>query len=320
MKKKIINLILPLILIFGIVYGFALERYQIFPYKYVESVYTGLPIEGDWSIGIYKGKTPFNLNENNISNPILTKDDVTDVDAGFVADPFMIIEDSNYSLFFEVLNKKNNQGDIGYATSSDGKKWNYGKLIIDEDFHLSYPYVFKWKGDYYMIPESYQDLSVRLYKATEFPAKWEYKGNLLSGYRYTDPSIFHYNDKWWMFVSTQNSDVLNLYYSEELSKGWKPHPMNPIVKSDKHISRPGGRVIVDNGKIYRFTQDDAPRYGIRVFGFEITELTTTTYREKRVSDKPVVTKTGTGWNASGMHNYDLHKIDKKWIAVVDGRN
>jgi hypothetical protein len=35
---------------------------------------------------------------------------------------------------------------------------------------------------------------------------------------------------------------------------------------------------------------------------------------------PVVTKTGTGWNATGMHHLDLHKIGERLIAVVDGRS
>ncbi|SFV52977.1 hypothetical protein MNB_SV-12-638 [hydrothermal vent metagenome] len=314
------SIFLLALLLLGILYGFALDRYKIFPYRTIESLYTGLPVEGDFSLGIYEGKTPFDLNESNISNPILTKEDITDIDAGFIADPFMIFKDDEYSLFFEILNKKDKQGDIGYATSKNGKDWNYGEVIINEDFHLSYPYVFEWQNDYYMIPESGKDFSVRLYKATSFPKQWEYQGNLLSGYKYTDPSIFRHNDKWWMFVSTGKSNVLNLYYSDELTKGWKAHPMNPIIKKNGHIARPSGRVITDGDKIYRFTQDDAPRYGIQVFAFEITELTETTYKEKKVSERPIVKPTGTGWNATGMHHVDPHKIDGRWITVVDGRD
>jgi len=161
---------------------------------------------------------------------------------------------------------------------------------------------------------------VRLYKAISFPEKWEYVGNLLSGYFYVDPSVFRYNDKWWMFVSTGESNVLNLYYSEDLLTGWMVHPMNPIVKLNKNISRSAGRVIVYNDKLYRFTQDDYPYHGVRVFAFEITKLSEKTYEEKLVSKTPILTKTGSGWNATGMHHLDLHKIGNKWIAAVDGRD
>ena len=116
------------------------------------------------------------------------------------------------------------------------------------------------------------------------------------------------------------NDVLNLYYSDDLLKGWASHPQNPIVKFDKKIARPGGRVIMYRGRPYRFTQDDSDRYGGQVFALEITDLTANTYAEKMVSDRPVVTKTGKGWNAAGMHNVDPHKVGDKWISVVDGHD
>lgn len=223
-------------------------------------------------------------------------------------------------MFFEILNRETNQGDIGFAESTDGKHWEYQKVIIDEPFHLSYPYVFEWEDNYYLIPESNKDLSVRLYKAVSFPDKWEYIGNLMTGYRYVDPSIFHHNDKWWLFVTTPESDVLNLYFSNTLLGDWKPHPSNPIVKFDKNIARPGGRVFIYDGRIFRLTQDDYPRYGIQVFAFEITELTEESYSEKIVSENPIVAMTGEGWNAAGMHHVDLVQIENGWIAVDEERN
>jgi hypothetical protein len=148
---------------------------------------------------------------------------------------------------------------------------------------------------------------------------WEYVGNIMSGAFYTDPSIFRYKNKWWMFVCTENYD-LDLYYSEHLLTGWKPHPMNPIIKQNMNISRPGGRVFVYNDQLYRLTQDDSPCYGIQVFAFEITKLSERSYEEKIASEVPIVTKTGSGWNAAGMHNVDPHKVGSKWISVVDGKN
>ncbi len=284
------------------------------------AVYQRIHDDHRWSIGIYEGLTPFDLDTKNIQNPVLTADDVVDVNAAFVADPFMVFRNQKYYMFFEVQNQKNDQGDIAYAESVDGRKWKYKKVVIDEEFHLSYPYIFEWKNTYYMIPESNQDYSVRLYQATKFPDQWQYAGCLLSGDRYVDPSIFRYKDRWWMFVSNVKSNVLNLYFSKNLTKGWQPHPKNPIVKFNKHFSRPGGRVILYNSKPLRLTQDDYPSYGIQVFAFEITELSETSYADRLVSDKPIVTRTGFGWNAAGMHHVDPHKIGDKWVVAVDGRN
>jgi len=83
---------------------------------------------------------------------------------------------------------------------------------------------------------------------------------------------------------------------------------------------PGGRVIIYDDRLLRLTQDDDPSYGIQVFAFEITELSETLYVSKLASKKPIVAKAVFGWNATGMHNVDLHKIGNKWISTVDGRN
>jgi len=328
MKKHLVNSILLMTTLFiGVIYGIAIHRNRVFPYEIIQGVYQQLIRNnqendyGPWSIGIYEGSTPFDLAApQDISNPVLTGKDVVDIDASYVADPFLVIEQKKYFMFFEVVNRDTDQGDIALAESADGVDWEYRKVVIDESFHLSYPYVFKWHGDYYMIPESSNDLSVRLYQSESFPDEWEFVGKLLSGYSYIDPSVFQHNDMWWLFVTTINDDILNLYYANELLGEWKPHPMNPIVKFDKHIARPGGRVITHDGRLYRLAQDDYPRYGNQVFAFEITELTETTYSEKIVSEVPVVTMTGNGWNAAGMHHVDLHLIDGKWIAAVDGRD
>ncbi|GJL60505.1 MAG: hypothetical protein NPIRA03_33620 [Nitrospirales bacterium] len=325
-KKWLLLGILATTLGIGMVYGIAIQKYHFFPHALLKTAKNYVNNEGDdphygpWSIGVYTGFTPFDLHDpEDISNPVLTPKDVKDVDAKFVADPFLATENGRFYLFFEILNRANNQGDIGYAESEDGKKWEYKKRIIDEPFHLSYPYVFKWEDHHYLIPESGHDLSVRLYRATSFPGDWEFLKRILHGEHYIDPSIFRYENIWWLFFSNPQNDALNLYYADELMGDWRPHPMNPIVKLNKHIARPGGRVLVHDGRIYRFTQDAEPRYGIQVFAFEIEELTKTTYTEKIVSEKPVVTMSGDGWNAYGMHHVDPHLIKGQWMAAVDGR-
>lgn len=326
MKKYLTYFILLSVVFVGcIIYGIAIVKYQVFPYEIIKTAYqvTQEPKKSNtpWAIGVYEGSTLFDLHaKEDVSNPVISAKDIVGMEADFVADPFMVLNNEKSFIFFEVLNKETAQGDIAYAESTDGKKWNYKKVIIDENFHLSYPYVFEWNNTYYLIPESNEDFSVRLYKATEFPEKWEYVGNILSGYQYLDPSIFRYKDKWWMFVSTGKSNVLNLYYSDDLLKGWQPHPKNPIVKLNKHFGRLGGRVILYDNKLLRFAQDDDPSYGIQIFAFEITELSETSYAEKLVSEKPIVAKTGSGWNAAGMHHVDPHKIGDKWVSTVDGRS
>jgi hypothetical protein len=280
----------------------------------------------EFAIGVYKGRSPCDLALPWYArNPVLTAEDISDVPARFVADPFMVQENNTWYMFFEVMNKRTNHGDIGLATSNNGLKWSYKQIVLDEPFHLSYPCVFEWQGEYYMVPETLQANSVQLYRAVDFPTQWSFVGTLLNK-SYADPSIFRFDDRWWMFVcaTPYEHDTLCLFYADELLGPWIEHPKSPIVSGNAHIARPGGRVLVFDRQIIRYAQDDEPVYGQAVRAFEITELTTKSYRERLVCPDPVIKPTGsdlrgTGWNARGMHHIDPHQTDiGEWIACVDG--
>jgi hypothetical protein len=273
-----------------------------------------------WSIGIYTGQSPFDLASPEKLNPVLTGKDVTDVRARSVADPFMIAEGSVWYMFFEVLNADTNRGAIGLAASSDGLKWKYERIVLEEPFHLSYPYVFKWNDAYYMVPESREGHSVRLYKAEHFPIKWLLGATLLHG-DFVDPSVVNYRGKWWIFVGyAEGNNVLRLYYADALEGPYAEHSKSPIVLGDARIARPAGRILILGDRIYRFAQDDHLTYGNQVKMFEITDLTPTCYAEREVEPGPVLRASGSGWNAEGMHHVDLHQTaDNKWVASVDGR-
>jgi hypothetical protein len=275
----------------------------------------------DWSIGIYLGKSLFNFaSPRNISNPVLTAKDVTDVVAEFVADPFMVNENGTWYMFFEVMNVCDRQGDIGLATSNDGFNWTYQQIVLDEPFHLSYPYVFKWQNEYYMIPESGQTNSIRLYKAINFPTQWSLEKILINGRDYVDSSIFYFNGNWWLFTASTDSSVLHLYYANEPIGPWIEHPKSPAIEGNLSIVRPGGRVVVfDDKQAIRYTQDNKYVYGNQVRAFEITELTKIDYKEREVKENPILKPSGLGWNKTGMHHIDPHQIEPdKWIACVDG--
>jgi len=121
---------------------------------------------GEWSIGIYASlsSAPLKFSGENIANPVLTAKDVSDVPANFVADPFLVHDNGAWFMFLEVINDTAEpgrpqlrypyKGAIGLAESKDGLDWSYRQIVLDEPFHLSYPYVYQWKGEYYMIPET----------------------------------------------------------------------------------------------------------------------------------------------------------------------
>ena len=283
------------------------------------------PCPQEFSIGIAVGDSPFALRlQNSSRNPVLTRHDVTDVPAVMVADPFMCRDEDQgcWYLFFEVVNHFNGRGEIGLAVSRDAMVWEYQRIVLAEPFHLSYPYVFRWEGTYYMIPEGSRGGAVTLYRADGFPNRWVRVGNLLEGKRYVDSSILHYGDTWWLFTDSGEDlahPVLRLYFSNQLQGPWQEHPLSPIRKDDPHFTRPAGRVVVVDGIPIRFAQDVYPVYGASVSAFAITKLTATEYEERPVSDRPILSAGSERWNLHGMHHIDAHKRpDGSWIACVDG--
>jgi len=274
-----------------------------------------------WSIAMYAGKSPLHLAPApGTTNPVMAATQVSDVSARFVADPFMVQVDGLWHMFFEVLNNGPNKGEIGHATSRDALTWHYDRIVMQEPYHLSYPYVFEWHGDFYMLPEALDGNAVRLYRAARFPHEWVHVKDLVPG-RHADPSIFFYNNTWWMFTcpTPHKHDTLNLYSAIDPLSEWKEHPCSPIIAGDKRIARPAGRVLAFDGKLVRFTQDCWPIYGKQVRAFEITELTDKTYKEHELPESPVLMPGGGSWNASGMHHVDAHQVkDGSWLACVDG--
>lgn len=278
-----------------------------------------------WGVGIFAGPSPTTLKPMpGVRNPVLTHDDVTDVDATVIADPFLCsASPREHYLFFEAYDRARKSGVLAVATSPDFRTWTYQRMILAEPFHLSFPYVFEWNGAHYMVPESWKAGAVYLYRATHFPYEWTRQAALLTGEYLVDPALFHHDGRWWMFVETnpaKTGETLRLYHSAALEGPFEEHPRSPIVDGDPATSRPAGRVVQSNGHLMRFAQRCFPTYGMDVSAFEITELTERTYAERPAASGPVLRAAGWGhWNRFGMHHLDAHRQpDGSWVAAVDG--
>ncbi len=303
---------------------FLFPVFFIFISKFIDIPFIGIESEKlqVWCIGIYKilaDKDELKIFPHpRVNNPVLTAKDITDRKAVFIADPFLIYKDGSYYIFFEVLSQ-DNSADIGLGTSQNGIKWEYQKIILDEPFHLSYPYVFKLGRDFYMVPESSEDKSVRLYKAEYFPYKWNFVRKLIEGRSFSDPTILHYQNRWWLFVSTVSNENLFLYYADSLEGPWQEHPKSPVVVGDANTARCGGNIIDWEGRLIRIAQDDFPSYGNSIRAFEIVKLDTEEFAEKELKESPLLSASGKGWNKDGMHQLSVCQADdKELIASVDG--
>lgn len=281
--------------------------------------YSG-PAEGIWSIGIYdldvNGRS-IKLHERQ-GNPFLTAADVKDMPARFVADPFLIHEQDKFYLFFEALGV--DRGVIGLATSADGLHWRYERIVLEEPFHLSYPNVFKWKDDYYLVPESSAVNSVRLYKATHFPDGWRFVKPIIADRALVDSTVLTHQGVLWLFSASPDNKNLYLFSADRPEGPWREHPRSPVVRDNDRDARPAGNILDTGDRLIRFSQDDSKVYGKAVRGFEIVTLTRDEYRERPLDGNPLLKDSGTGWNSAGMHQISASPVGRgRWIAAIDGK-
>ncbi|XP_021890552.1 LOW QUALITY PROTEIN: glycosyltransferase family protein 64 protein C5, partial [Carica papaya] len=298
--------------------------------------------EGSWSIGVFYGDSPFSLKPIEtmnvwkdesaawpVANPVLTCALVSDsgFPSNFVADPFLYIQGNTMYLFYETKNPATMQGDIGVAKSIDkGATWQPLGIALDEDWHLSYPYVFNYLGEIYMMPESSEKGELRLYRALSFPLHWKLDRIVLKK-PIVDPVLINHDGNYWLFGSdhsgfgTMKNGQLEIWYSSSPLGPWKPHKKNPIYNVDKSLgARNGGRPFLYNGNLYRVGQDCGETYGRRVRTFKMEVLTESEYKEIEVPfNLEVINKGKNTWNGARYHHFDAQQLGSgEWIGVMDG--
>ena len=217
------------------------------------------------------------------------------------ADPFIYTFKKSSFIYFEEFNEKDNIGSISCIELLKDNSYKYLGQVIKEKFHLSYPFLFDFNGEIYMVPESSQDNSIRLYKCESFPLKWTYQYNLIDNINAADTNIFFHDNKYWITTNVdptnkgdQNS-ILNCYYSDSpISKEWIEHNNNPI--QFRNGARNAGYV---NNKNIRISQKFSfNEYGKSLQISEIEELNINSYKEKKLHEiYPKFFK-----NASGIHH------------------
>jgi len=286
-----------------------------------KGIVTSLPIE-TYAIGMLRGSSPFNLKPiANGGKPIISRDLFLERNVNFVADPFAYFKDGTCYLFYEVMETGTRKGKIYMSSSADLRNWTNGKLILEESFHLSYPQIFAHQGSLYMVPESFESETVRLYRCTDFPYTWSFEKTLLSK-SCVDSTLFFDKDRWWMFVcdTPYSHDRLRLFYTDALDGHWQEHPKSPLHTNDAYHSRPAGKLLSYKNRLYRFAQNCTPFYGHSVNAFEIEKIDKENYSEKPLLDNPLLRAGTDDWNKVSMHHIDLHQMDEgDWIAFVDGR-
>ncbi|NHM29268.1 hypothetical protein [Neobacillus terrae] len=238
------------------------------------------------------------------------------------ADPILYKLNNKIYMFYEAFNKKKNLGEIGVAIVIDNKLVDQ-QIILNEPFHMSYPFVFNVNNKIYMIPETSSVKKLLLYESVNFPYEWKLSKVLMDNIQLSDATILNHQDKLYLFVSkllcpSPYSDELFLYTLDN-EFNLLPHKNNPII-TDNEFSRPAGRLLEYNSKLIRVSQDCSNGgYGKAIKFNEVIELSDTIYNEKNIStilpdDIPIKFHK----KLTGTHTYskcdDFEVIDVRYLV------
>lgn len=205
----------------------------------------------------------------------------------FFADPFVFNKDNRNIIFVEDFYYDKNKGVLSAIEVFKDKKPEILGTVIEEDFHLSFPYIFEVDGQLYMCPETSEKNEIRLYFCEEFPLKWKFHKTLMQNVKAVDTLIFQKDNLWYMLTNinssievSENSSELHLYYASSFdADNWVPHRDNPIIFNSEY-SRNGG-LIVNMETIYRvFQKQDYNQYGKAMGLAKIIDISPNNYKEE----------------------------------------
>src|SRR5690606_30656375 len=90
----------------------------------------------------------------------------------FYADPFPLFRDGRDYIFLEDLDHRTDKGIISVVEFDGNGKPGPAKPVLEEDCHLSYPFLIERDGEVFMIPETSARREIAIYRASEFPFRW----------------------------------------------------------------------------------------------------------------------------------------------------
>ena len=216
------------------------------------------------------------------------------------ADPVLVDDGDKTWLFYEAV--LGDHGHIEVAQVLDDCTLGNPMVVLKDECHYSYPFVFRHENTWYMIPESSVSSQVRLYRATAFPEKWELVTVLLRE-KAVDTTVFEQNGQLYLLTylpETSTERVTPRAYKLNLPEGtlsalsWESY--------DELRVRGAGPVFSEEQELYRPAQISLEqRYGDGLAFYRITDPDG--YMEEPAFEMGPEHLKGLNCYADGLHTY-----------------
>lgn len=260
------------------------------------------------------------------------------------ADPFGIWRDEHLHVFTEFFDYRDAVGRIRVTVFDRALNLVEQAEVLHEPWHLSYPFVFEADGETWMLPEAFQSGGSWLYRAVDFPRRWERACRMQLDDIPLDATPVHDGTRWWLFYAPAYPEAHRLTHlcaawADTLEGPWTHHAANPIL-ADANGARPGGAPVWRGGLLHLPVQDCRGTYGaaLRILRFDmltperiaVTDMATIRaplsanpyldgcHTLSGAGDVTLIDVKRTRFSAHGLVTRPLRDLRRSWRALVRG--
>ena len=224
------------------------------------------------------------------------------------ADPFLFSYKGEENIFCEVMDRKKSYGMLGCGRIIEDGVTRIS-VIKDIGCHTSYPNIFCWNGNIYMIPETVERHSIELYQCADFPKKWFRIAVLKENINAVDTTVYITDTGIKLFIYEVEKDAYVLKIGDLDLKGKTIKNINNIYRYNQKTGRPAGNIILNDNQSIRPTQYGVNFYGEKII-FKRFSLNYTAdgpqYEEENVSEKTVCDiEPAAKKKFKGTHTYNI---------------
>jgi hypothetical protein len=239
----------------------------------------------------------------------------------FLADPIGVWRGGRLHVFVEIYDYRDRIGAIEVLTFDAELNLLSREPALKEPWHLSYPVILEEDGETYMLPEAHKSGRLTLYRAVDFPTKWEPVQTIALDQVAIDATPVFHDGLWWLFYTPATTkaakvSALHVAHARKITGPWTPHAGNP-VRLDPSSSRPGGTPIVVDGAVVLPMQDCRTTYGGAIRALRVTTLTPDRFEAR--ADAPILPPASFGRLTEGFHTLSaagpVTLIDAKRFVV-----
>lgn len=232
------------------------------------------------------------------------------------ADPLLYQVNGKQYLFVEEYNRDIGRGHISVAEISNDNRLIYKSAII-ENFHMSFPMVFEWDGKIYMIPETSEDRSIRIYIATKFPYEWKCIKRIQTKEKFVDTVLVKKSNDGLAFITsivneqnpleTKFQKFLLKICDDDIHIVWDEEFNHDRVFN--YLDRSAGNVIIENDDVVLPTQFSSNiDYGVGISFRPINRLFSTEKRKLTIDN--VIINGINRKDIIGIHTFSIgHNIE-----------